>query len=196
MAPAWPGLDRDVEAAPRRPVRDRAPGRGRDRRSLRGDHPRTRAPTDHHGALLRRARSRNCCSTASLGAAGVAIDSAAAQGRVHASALRRCAPAFPVLKNPLNNHRAVMLTPEEFHYAFTNTMSEEESRRSTSATPSRDPAACCSRVRSRTSTRTPRRGRLPQRRPRAAAVHRRRRRPRDPGQGRRGQTAKHRKSTP
>jgi pimeloyl-ACP methyl ester carboxylesterase len=34
---------------------------------------------------------------------------------------------FPVLKNPANNHRAVPLTPEEFHYAFTNTLSDEES---------------------------------------------------------------------
>ncbi|MFZ1996134.1 MAG: alpha/beta hydrolase, partial [Solirubrobacteraceae bacterium] len=32
-----------------------------------------------------------------------------------------------VLKNPANNHRAVPLTPEEFHYAFTNTLSDEES---------------------------------------------------------------------
>ena len=34
---------------------------------------------------------------------------------------------FPVLKNPANCHRAVPLTPEEFHYSFTNTLSEEES---------------------------------------------------------------------
>jgi alpha-beta hydrolase superfamily lysophospholipase len=34
---------------------------------------------------------------------------------------------FPVLKNPANNHKAVSLTPEEFHYAFTNTLTEEES---------------------------------------------------------------------
>jgi pimeloyl-ACP methyl ester carboxylesterase len=35
--------------------------------------------------------------------------------------------AFPVLKSPANNHRAVALTAEQFHYAFTNTMSEEQS---------------------------------------------------------------------
>jgi len=34
---------------------------------------------------------------------------------------------FPALSNPANNHRAVPLTPEQFHYAFTNTLSEEES---------------------------------------------------------------------
>ena len=36
---------------------------------------------------------------------------------------------WPVLKNPANRHRPVALTPEEFHYAFTNTLSEEDSER-------------------------------------------------------------------
>jgi pimeloyl-ACP methyl ester carboxylesterase len=35
---------------------------------------------------------------------------------------------FPILKNPANVHHAVPLTFEEFHYAFTNTMGEEEAR--------------------------------------------------------------------
>jgi pimeloyl-ACP methyl ester carboxylesterase len=35
---------------------------------------------------------------------------------------------FPALKNPANIHKAVGFTPEEFHYAFTNTLSAEESR--------------------------------------------------------------------
>ena len=35
---------------------------------------------------------------------------------------------FPVLKNPANRHRAVGFTLEQWHYAFTNTFSEEESR--------------------------------------------------------------------
>jgi alpha-beta hydrolase superfamily lysophospholipase len=61
-----------------------------------------------------------------LGAAGVAIDSSPVKGvlALPASTLKS---AFPVLKNPANNHRSVMLTPEEFHYAFTNTLSDEES---------------------------------------------------------------------
>ena len=36
---------------------------------------------------------------------------------------------FPVLKNPANRHRAVGFTHEQWQYAFTNTFSEEESRR-------------------------------------------------------------------
>jgi alpha-beta hydrolase superfamily lysophospholipase len=62
-----------------------------------------------------------------LGAAGVAIDPAAVRGvlRLPLSTLRS---AFPVLSNPANSHKAVMLSPEQFHYAFTNTLSDDESR--------------------------------------------------------------------
>ena len=35
---------------------------------------------------------------------------------------------FPVLHNPANLHRAVPITEEEFHYAFTNNLSDEESK--------------------------------------------------------------------
>ena len=61
------------------------------------------------------------------GLAGVSIDSAPVKGvlRLPWSALRS---AFPGLKNPGNRHRAVTLSPEEFHYAFTNTMTDAESR--------------------------------------------------------------------
>ncbi len=63
-----------------------------------------------------------------MGAAGVAIDSGPVKGllALPASTLKS---GFPVLKNPANNHRAVPLTPEEFHYAFTNTLNDEESAR-------------------------------------------------------------------
>src|SRR5690348_1542730 len=61
-----------------------------------------------------------------LGAAGVAIDAAAVKGitKLPLSTLRS---AWPALKSPANRHRAVMLQPDEFHYAFTNTLSEQES---------------------------------------------------------------------
>jgi pimeloyl-ACP methyl ester carboxylesterase len=61
-----------------------------------------------------------------LGAAGVVIDPAAVKGilALPASTLKS---AFPGLKNPANNHRAVRLTPEEFRYSFGNTLTEEES---------------------------------------------------------------------
>ena len=34
---------------------------------------------------------------------------------------------LPILKNPANRHKAVGFTAEEFHYAFANTVSEEDS---------------------------------------------------------------------
>jgi pimeloyl-ACP methyl ester carboxylesterase len=63
-----------------------------------------------------------------FGAAGVAIDSVPAEGIkvVPPSQIRA---SLPVLKNPANRHRAVPFTPKQFHYAFTNTLSEEESQK-------------------------------------------------------------------
>ena len=62
-----------------------------------------------------------------LGAAGVAIDPAPVKGilKLPLSTLR---VSFPVLRNPANLHRSTSLTPEQFHYAFTNTLSADEAR--------------------------------------------------------------------
>jgi pimeloyl-ACP methyl ester carboxylesterase len=62
-----------------------------------------------------------------FGAVGVAIDSAPTEG-VKRVPLSQIKATFPVLKNPANRHRAVGFTPEQWHYAFANTFSEEESR--------------------------------------------------------------------
>ena len=62
-----------------------------------------------------------------FGAAGVAINSAPTEG-VKRVPLSQVKATFPVLKNPANRHRAVGFTLEQWHYAFTNTFSEEESR--------------------------------------------------------------------
>jgi pimeloyl-ACP methyl ester carboxylesterase len=61
------------------------------------------------------------------GAAGVAINSAPTEG-VAVVPLSQIKATFPVLKNPANRHKAVGFTFEQWHYAFTNTFSEEESR--------------------------------------------------------------------
>src|SRR6516225_5152386 len=60
-----------------------------------------------------------------LGAAGVAIDAAGVRGitRLPFSTPKS---GFPVLKSPANKHRAVALTFDEFHYSFTNTMSDDD----------------------------------------------------------------------
>lgn len=61
-----------------------------------------------------------------LGAAGVAIDAAAVKG-ILTLPLSSLKSGYPVLRSPANEHRAVALTPEEFRYAFGNTLSEEDS---------------------------------------------------------------------
>jgi pimeloyl-ACP methyl ester carboxylesterase len=61
-----------------------------------------------------------------LGACGVAIDSAPTEG-VRVSPPSQIKSLFPILKNPTNRHKAVGFTPMEFHYAFANTLSEEDS---------------------------------------------------------------------
>jgi len=62
-----------------------------------------------------------------LSAASVAIDAAPFRGvlPLPISALRS---ASPVLTNPLNRHRAVPLTYDQFRYAFANAVSEEEAK--------------------------------------------------------------------
>src|SRR5262245_9720075 len=62
-----------------------------------------------------------------FGACGVAINSAPTEG-VKTVPLSQIKASFPVLKNPANRHRAVGLDEEHWHYAFTNTFDEDESR--------------------------------------------------------------------
>jgi pimeloyl-ACP methyl ester carboxylesterase len=63
-----------------------------------------------------------------FGAVGVAINSAPTEG-VKRVPLSQIKATFPVLKNPANRHKAVGFTFEQWQYAFTNTFSEEQSRR-------------------------------------------------------------------
>lgn len=61
------------------------------------------------------------------GAAGVSIDGAAVKG-VKALPFSEIKATFPVLHNPANKSRAVPITEKQFHYAFTNNLTEEESK--------------------------------------------------------------------
>ncbi|TDN91827.1 alpha/beta hydrolase [Microbacterium sp. BK668] len=61
-----------------------------------------------------------------LGAAGVAINSAPTEG-VRVTPLSQARSLFPALKNPANIHRAVGFTKDEWHYAFANALTREES---------------------------------------------------------------------
>ena len=61
-----------------------------------------------------------------LGASGVAINSAPPEG-IRVSPLSQLRSFFPILKNPATFHKAAGFTPEQFHFAFTNTLTREES---------------------------------------------------------------------
>src|SRR3954452_9009969 len=126
LAPAWPGLDREPKA-----LREDPSGL---------EHRGVAEIVEHYEEVIGGLEHAPIIMGHSFGglftqilldrahsAAAPAIDSAAAKGvfTLPPSELRS---AFPVLKSPLNNHRSVLLTPEEFHYAFTNTMTEEESQ--------------------------------------------------------------------
>ena len=62
------------------------------------------------------------------GAAGVALNSAPTEG-VRVLPLSQLRSTFVAFRNPANRHRPVAFTAEQWHYAFTNTFSAEESLR-------------------------------------------------------------------
>ena len=62
------------------------------------------------------------------GAVGVVLNSAPTEG-VRVLPLSQLRSTFVAFKNPANRHRAVGLSYEQWHYAFTNTFPEDESRR-------------------------------------------------------------------
>jgi pimeloyl-ACP methyl ester carboxylesterase len=126
IAPAWPGMEGGIDALRADPTAI--------------EHLGVEEIVDHYDAIITKLSSPPIIMGHSfggafaevlldrgLGAAGVAIDAAAVKG-ITKLPFAQLKSAFPVLKNPANNHRAVALTPSEFHYAFTNTMSEEDSR--------------------------------------------------------------------
>jgi hypothetical protein len=63
--------------------------------------------------------------------------------------------SLPALINPANNHRAVPLTPDQFHFAFTNNLSEAESLAICEQLADLVPTTFWFRRRSPTSTPTP-----------------------------------------
>jgi len=60
------------------------------------------------------------------GAAGVAIDSVPAEG-IKVVPVSQIRALFPILRIFADRHKAVGFTPEQFHHAFANTLSREES---------------------------------------------------------------------
>ena len=126
LAPAWPGLDGDIDALRADPSVMEHLGIGEIVDHYEAIICELPVGPDHHGPLVRRRDHRDPAGPGPRcrRASGSTPPRCAASPSCRC---RRCASAFPVLKSPANNHRAVALTAEQFHYAFTNTLSEEES---------------------------------------------------------------------
>jgi alpha-beta hydrolase superfamily lysophospholipase len=126
LAPPWPGLEGEVEALNADPtplttltIATIVDHYERIVRDL--DRPPMIIGHSFGGTFVQMLLDRG------LGAVGVAVASAPVKGvvRVPLSTVRA---TLPVLRSPANRHRAVPLTPEQFHDAFTNTLSATESR--------------------------------------------------------------------
>lgn len=125
IARSWPGMDGDIEALRSDPSGIAALG--------------VTEIVDHYAAIINALAKPPIIMGHSfggliteilldrgLGAAGVAIDPAPVKG-IFVLPFASLKSAFPALKNPFATHRAVALTADEFHYAFTNHLAADAS---------------------------------------------------------------------
>src|SRR5919199_2426257 len=125
IAPAWPGMEPEVEALRAEPAAltqlDFKKVADHYERIIRDlDSPPIIIGHSIGGALTQVLLDRG------LGSAGVGIAPAAVKGNYDIS-LSTLRASRPVLGNPLNRSKATPLTQKQFHYAFGNTMSRQES---------------------------------------------------------------------
>ena len=125
LAPSWPGMEGEVEEL----NRDPSPIAKLDIRQV----------VDHYDGIIRGLDSppiimghsfggafMQLLVNQGLGAAGVGVSSATVKG-VFDLPLSTLRSSAPVLANPFNRGKAVPLSAEQFHYAFANTLSRDES---------------------------------------------------------------------
>ena len=125
LAPAYPGLEGEVEALRADPSPIEAltvPAVVEHLEGIVGGLERPPIIMGHSfGGLLTQILLDH-----GYGAAGVVLDSAPTEG-IRVTPVAQIRALFPILRNPTNRHRAVGFTPEQFHHAFTNTLSDEAS---------------------------------------------------------------------
>jgi pimeloyl-ACP methyl ester carboxylesterase len=126
-APSWPGMEHDIRALRRTPETYAQIGIKQivdhyEQLVIELDEPPILIGHSFGGLVVQELLDRG------LGACGVAIASAPIKGiwRLPYSTIR---VVTPQLINLRNNHRCVPLTPNQFHYAFMNTSTREESLR-------------------------------------------------------------------
>jgi pimeloyl-ACP methyl ester carboxylesterase len=125
LAPAWPGLDKEPEEL----RRDPSPLRGLEVTQIVDHYDRIIRDLDRPPLIIGHSFGgliTQLLLDRGLGAAGVALDTAAPKGvlKLPYSTLRA---AFPALRNPVNRDRDVPLTRDQFYWCFTNALSREES---------------------------------------------------------------------
>jgi pimeloyl-ACP methyl ester carboxylesterase len=126
LAPAWPRMDREVEALRRDPSVMNGLG--------------VTEVVDHYDRIIRGLGTRPVIMGHSfgglvtellldrgLGAAGVALSPAPVKGvlRLPPAELRT---VFPALRNPATRKKTIELTPAQFHFSFTNTMNDADAK--------------------------------------------------------------------
>jgi pimeloyl-ACP methyl ester carboxylesterase len=127
LAPGWPGMDAEVEDL----NRDPSPIAQLDVTQV----------ADHYEALIRKLDTpliiighslggtiMQLLLDRGLGSAGIGIAPGTVKG-VPDLPLSTIWATLPVLGNPFNPGKATPLSPEQFHYGFTNTLSLEESNK-------------------------------------------------------------------
>lgn len=125
VARSWPGMEGDIEALRRDPSAIAGLG--------------VTEIVDHYEGIIRQLERppviighsfgglvTQMLVDRGLGASAVAISPAPVKG-IFILPFSTLKAAYPALKNPFDTHRAVPLTLEQFHYGFTNHLTEEES---------------------------------------------------------------------
>lgn len=125
LAPAWPGMETEVEALSEDPT----PIAELDIETI----------VDHYDKIIRELDAppiimghsfggafTQILLSRGLGAAGVGVASGTVKG-VPDLPLSTLKATSPVLRNPFNRGRATPLDAKQFHYAFANTLDQEQS---------------------------------------------------------------------
>jgi pimeloyl-ACP methyl ester carboxylesterase len=125
LAPAYPGLEVEVEALREDPSPIEAltvPPIVEDLENTVGELSSPPIIMGHSmGGLLTQILLDH-----GYGAAGVAIDSVPSEG-IKVVPVSQIRALFPILRHPSERHKAVGFTKEQFHNAFANTLSREDS---------------------------------------------------------------------
>jgi pimeloyl-ACP methyl ester carboxylesterase len=126
LAPAWPRMEGDVEDI----RRDPSPLEGLGIAEIADHYARIVGDLDQPPIIIGHSFGglmTELLLDRGLGAAGVALSPAPIKGVLRLP-LAQLRAAFPVLRNPFDVNRTVELTPDQFRYAFTNTMTDEQAK--------------------------------------------------------------------